>query len=203
MKKDWKYYLNHFESYIGAGLFIFICILMLVQVISRYVFGRAITWAEEAATIAFVPMVYCGYAAAVTDRKHVSVEAIQFFMPFKVRKVMKIVSQIIFLFFCIYMQGPLYNVINNLGDSVTDLMRIPKRNIYLTIPILLILVALRIVQDIIRLFKEDESSFGKSKPALDLESLEQEYLRKRQADEARNSQPESVNADAKKEGGNA
>lgn len=90
MKKDWKYILNQFESYIGAALFIAICILMLVQIISRYLLGNAITWAEELATLMFVPMIYCGFASAVTNRKHISIEAVQFFAPFKVRKAMKI-----------------------------------------------------------------------------------------------------------------
>lgn len=184
MKKDWKYILNHFESYIGAVLFIAICVLMTVQVISRYLLGHAITWAEELATLMFVPMIYCGYAAAVTNRKHISIEAVQFFMPFKIRKGMKIASEIVFLFFCIYMQGPLFKVISNLGNSVTDLLRIPKKYIYVQIPILLLLVAIRIVQDIIRLWHEDESNLGKTKPTIDLEACEQEYLKRKEAEKA-------------------
>lgn len=181
MKKDWKYVLNQFESYIGAVLFIAICVLMLVQVISRYLLGNAITWAEELATVMFVPMIYCGFASAVTNRKHISIEAVQFFVPFKIRKAMKIASEAVFLFFCLYMQGPLFKVVRNLGNSVTDLLKLPKKYIYIEIPILLLLVAVRIVQDIIRLWHEDESNLGKTKPTIDLEACEREYLQKKEA----------------------
>lgn len=180
MKKDWKYILNEFESYIGAFLFIGICILMSVQILSRYVAGHAITWAEELATLMFVPMIYCGFAAAVTHRKHISIEAVQYFVPFKVRKVMKIASSIVFLFFCIYMQGPLYRVIENLGNSVTDLLRIPKKYIYIEIPVILLLVAVRLIQDILRMWKEDESNLGKKKPDIDLDACEEEYRRRQE-----------------------
>lgn len=192
MKKyDWKWILNQFESYIGAILFIVICVLMMVQVISRYLLGNTITWAEELATLLFVPMIYCGFAAAVTNRKHISIEAVQFFAPFKIRKGMKIASEVVFLFFCIYMQVPLYKVISNLGGSVTDLLRIPKKYIYIEIPILLLLVAVRIVQDIIRLWHEDEDSLGKTKPTIDLDACEREYLeRKQKAEEMRDKKGE-------------
>lgn len=181
MKKDWKFVLNQFESYIGAFLFLAICVLMLIQVISRYLLGRAITWAEELSTLMFVPMIYCGFASAVTNRKHISIEAVQFFVPFKVRKAMKIASEVVFLFFCLYMQGPLFKVVRNLGNSVTDLLKLPKKYIYIEIPILLLLVAVRIVQDIIRLWHEDESNLGKTKPTIDLEACEREYLQRKQA----------------------
>jgi len=181
-KKGWKYILNEFESYLGAYLFIAICVLMTIQVISRYLLGHAITWAEELATLMFVPMIYCGFASAVTHRKHISIEAIQFFVPYKVRKVMMIASQIVFLFFCIYMQAPLYKVISNLGDSVTDLLRIPKKYIYIEIPVILLLVAIRIVQDIIRLWHEDESNLGQKKPTVDLDACEREYQAMKQAE---------------------
>lgn len=176
MKKkiNWKWILNQFESYIAAFLFIFICVLMFLQVISRYVFKHAFTWAEELSTLAFVPMIYCGFASAVTNRKHITVEAVQFFVPFKVRKALKIISEFVFLFFCIYMQAPLYRVVDNLGNSVTDLLRIPKKYIYIEIPILLLLVAIRIIQNIIRLWHEDESNLGKSKPTIDLDACERE-----------------------------
>ena len=48
-----KKLLNHFEVYAGAGIFIIMTILLFVQVVTRYCFGHAVTWAEEVATILF------------------------------------------------------------------------------------------------------------------------------------------------------
>lgn len=175
-KKPARHLFNHFEAYIAAGLFIIIGLLLTIQVFTRYVLNHSLTWAEELATLLFVPMIYSGISAAVIDRKHVAIEAVQQFVPFKIRKMLKIVSEGIFCFFCIYIQFPFYNVIANLGNSVTDLLRFPKKNIYIWIPIFLTLTAIRCIQDIFRLFREDEESLGKSKPTIDLDACEREYL---------------------------
>lgn len=173
-----KMFLNNFELYIAGILFAVIGILLTVQVFSRYVLNHSFAWTEELATLLFVPMIYCGIASAVTKRKHVSIEIVQQMVPFKVRKVLMILSQIIFLIFCIYIQFPLYKVIENLGPSVTDLLRIPKKDIYIWIPILLLLTGVRIIQDIIRLWHEDENNLGYSEPAIDLDACEEEAKRK-------------------------
>ena len=127
---NWKEILKNFETYIAAILFAIIAVLLTVQVFSRYVLNHSFAWTEELATLLFVPMIYCGIASAVTKRKHVSIEIVQQLVPFKVRKVLMILSQIIFLVFCVYIQFPLYKVISNLGDSVTDLLRLSLIHIY-------------------------------------------------------------------------
>lgn len=169
---DWKEIGNQFELYMAAVLFAAIGVLLALQVFSRYVLNHSFSWAEELATLLFVPMIYCGISSAVTKRKHVSVEIVQQFVPFKIRKALMILSQIIFLIFCIYIQFPLYKVIDDLGASVTDLLRIPKRYIYIWIPILLLLTGVRIIQDIIKLWNESEENLGYSEPALDLDACE-------------------------------
>lgn len=169
---NWKEIGNQFELYAAAVLFAVIGVLLTIQVFSRYILNHSFSWAEELATLLFVPMIYCGIASAVTKRKHVSVEIVQQFVPFRIRKALMILSQIIFLIFCVYIQFPLYRVIDDLGASVTDLLRIPKRYIYIWIPILLLLTGVRIVQDIIRLWNENEENLGYSEPALDLDACE-------------------------------
>ncbi|MCD8250199.1 MAG: TRAP transporter small permease [Lachnospiraceae bacterium] len=173
-----KYYLNNFETYVAAILFAIIGILLAVQVFSRYVLNHSFSWTEELGTLLFVPMIYCGIASAVTNRKHVSIEIVQQLVPYKVRKALLILSDVIFLVFCIYIQGPLYTVIENLGDSVTDLMRIPKTYIYIWIPIILLLRGVRIIQDIWRLWHETEENMGYSDPTIDLEACEREAKEK-------------------------
>ena len=175
-KKDWKYWLNHFESYISCGCFLAITVLLFVQVVSRYVFGRSYTWTEELATILFVAMIYCAMSAAVTDRKHIRIEALLEAVPFKVKKCMLIISELIFFFFCIYIQPAMFMMIRDLGSSVTPLLRIPKAPVYLLMPLLLLLTGVRIIQNIIRWWKEKEEKLGATTPAIDLDAIEREYL---------------------------
>jgi TRAP-type C4-dicarboxylate transport system permease small subunit len=55
---------EHFEEYILSGLLIVIAVVMMLQVIMRYVFNASLSWAEEASRYAFVwsALVSIGYS---------------------------------------------------------------------------------------------------------------------------------------------
>lgn len=166
--------LNNFENYVAAVLFMVVCILLTTQVITRYCFNHAITWAEEVATMLFVPMIYCGVSGAVTHRKHINIDIVQTLAPFKVSKALRIFSDVVFIAFCFAIQGPFHRVILTLQDSVFPLTQFQKKYFYWMVPILLMLTAIRLVQDIVRLWKEDKENLGKKKPTIDLDACEQE-----------------------------
>ena len=54
---------EHFEEYILSGLLVVISVVMMLQVIMRYVFNASLSWAEEASRYAFVwsALVSIGY----------------------------------------------------------------------------------------------------------------------------------------------
>lgn len=183
MKKKILHILNYFEAYIAALAFGVMLILLTVQVISRYCFGHSITWTEELATVLYVVMIYCAISASVTKRKHLKIELIYELVPFKAKKVIMILGDLIFLFFCIYVQKPLWNWVNTLGFGRTSLLHIPKYLVYGVIPVCLLLTAVRIIQDIIATAKEDEQTLGASAPAIDLDACERQYLAARAAED--------------------
>ena len=175
-KHDWKWYLNNFEAYIAAALFIIICALMFIQVVTRYVFNHAITWTEEMASMLFVVLIYCAIASAVTHRKHIYIGVVLGAVPFKVRKAMMIAGNVFFGAFCVYIIPPFMKVISVLGASKTVLLGVPLKIAYWPVPILLVLITIRIIQNILRLWKEDEENLGKSVPTIDLDAAERDYL---------------------------
>ncbi len=124
----------------------------------------------------FVILIYCAIAAAVTERKHIGIDILLTVVSFKAKKVLMILGNCIFIAFCLYVIKPFFKVIEALGSSKTMLLHIPKKIIYITIPILLILTCIRIVQDIVRVWHEDEENLGKSVPVIDLDQYEREYL---------------------------
>lgn len=175
-KKTVKYWLTEWESYLSAGTFMLITILLTGQVISRYVFNHSITWLEELSTILFVVMIYTGIAAAVTHRKQICIDALPTAMPFKIKKFLLILSDVIFIVFCIWIQKGLLDIVKMLQGGSTPLLHIPYPLCYLIVSLGLLLTAVRCVQNIIRLYHEEESQLGYKKPTLDLEAYEREYL---------------------------
>mgnify|MGYP000945999466 FL=1 len=171
-----KKLLNHFEVYAGAGIFIIMTILLFVQVVTRYCFGHAVTWAEEVATILFVWMVYLGVAAAVLSRKHLKIDAFVEMLPFKAKKTLLIISNVIFLAFSLYIIFPMMSLVNNYAakSATSPILKIPKALSYVVMPLCFLLTAIRLVQEIIRLSKEKEKERGVSKPIIDIAALEKE-----------------------------
>ena len=171
-----KKLLNHFEVYAGAGIFIIMTILLFVQVVTRYCLGHAVTWAEEVATILFVWMVYLGVAAAVLSRKHLKIDAFVEMLPFKAKKTLLIISNVIFLAFSLYIIFPMMSLVNNYAakSATSPILKIPKALSYVVMPLCFLLTAIRLVQEIIRLSKEKEKELGVSKPIIDIAALEKE-----------------------------
>lgn len=171
-------FISEFEIYFGAIIFIVMTILLFIQVVTRYVLGHAFTWTEEISTILFVWMIYLGVAAAVLRRKHLKIDALVEAMPFKVKKIMLIISNIIFLIFCLYIQFPLFTMVDNFAtrNAASSILQIPKAISYGMLPVCFILTAIRIVQEIIVLIHEQEKELGVSKPTIDTAALEREAL---------------------------
>ena len=171
-----KKFLNEFEIYMGAVIFVIMTILLFVQVVTRYFFGHAVTWAEEISTIMFVWMIYLGVAAAVLRRKHLKIDAFVETLPFKYKKMLLILSNVIFLIFSLYIIFPMMEVVNNYAakNAASSILKFPKAVSYVIMPIAFLLTAVRLVQETIRLSKDQEKELGISKPTIDIEALEAE-----------------------------
>lgn len=177
-KFDLKTFLNNIELYIATLCFFALTFLLTLQVISRYALGHSFTWMEELATIMFVWMIYLGISAAVTYRKHLRIDFVLNLVPFKAKRAMLIISNVVFAVFNVYISIVMMNVIKLLGSSVTTMLRWPQRVVYVVIPLALVLSCFRLVQDTIRLTHENASELGASKPSMDLDACEQRYQEK-------------------------
>ena len=174
-KSNLNYFVNHLDAYAATVCFFVIMILLTVQVVSRYVFSKSITWSEEAASLLFVWMTYFGVSAATYSRKHLSIEFVLNIVSFKAKRALLILDDLIFAAFNVLFLVPLYSIIVRLGSSTTTLLKVPKRIVYAIIPLMLILTTVRLAQDIRKLLHENEKTLGASKPALDLDACEREY----------------------------
>lgn len=178
-KKDLKYWLNEWESYVSAFFFIINTVLLTFQVISRYIFHYSITWLEELATFFYLIMIYSAISAAVTHRKQICIDALPNAVPYKARKVLLILADVVFVIFCIWIQQGLFQILELVGKGGTALLHIPYKYCYLSISVCLLLTVVRLIQDIVKLLHENEQQLGQKKPSIDLDECEREYLEKK------------------------
>jgi TRAP-type C4-dicarboxylate transport system permease small subunit len=169
-----KTVIDNIEIYIGTTLFLVLMVLLMTQVTSRFVFGKSYAWIEEVATIMLVAMVYCGTAGAVRDRKFLRIETLLELMPFKMKKVILILGNIIQAGWIAFILVPFFNVMNSIGGGKTSILRINKQYIYAIIPILLILTLIRTAQEIYILIHEDKKELGRGKTSFDLDLFAEE-----------------------------
>lgn len=61
------------EQWVGAILMTIVVILLSVQIVGRYGFGRSFSWLEEVSRFAFVWAVYFGFIVAAEADRHIRV----------------------------------------------------------------------------------------------------------------------------------
>ena len=173
-EKSWpKEILMHFETYVGLAAFLFITVILTVQVVGRYIFGQSWAWIEETSVIGFVIMIYCGVSGAVTTRQNMRIDMVLTVVPFIAKKVLMILDTIIHAAFSGWLAYYMYQIILNMLqlNQVYSITRLPRVTVYIFIGIMLVLSILRSVQEIFKLAGEQKGELGKTKPSFDLDSI--------------------------------
>lgn len=183
-EKNWaKEMLMHFETYIGLITFLYITLILTIQVVGRYIFGHSWAWIEETSVIGFVIMIYCGVSGAVTSRQNMRIDMVLTIAPFMAKKVLMILDTIIHAAFSAWLAYYMYQIILNMLqlNQVYSITRLPRVSVYIFIGIMLVLSIIRSVQEIIKLAGEQKEELGKSKPSFDLDSIWEEGKAAREA----------------------
>lgn len=176
-EKTWgKELLMHFETYIGLAAFLYITVVLTVQIIGRYIFRSSWAWIEETSVIGYVVLIYCGVSGAVTTRQNMRIDMVLTFVPFIAKKVMMILDAVIHAVFTAWLTYYLYQIILTMMkvNQVYSVTRMPRVYVYIFMAVMLILSVVRAIQEVVKLVREEEHELGKAKPAFDLDAIWEE-----------------------------
>lgn len=95
--------LDHIEEVVAIAALCLIAVCVFAQVISRYIFGTAITWTEELSSFAMVWAVYMGAAVAVRDQFHIRIMLVVEYLPRSLGLALVIFGDILWMIFCAIM----------------------------------------------------------------------------------------------------
>ncbi len=112
-------------------------VLIVAQVVLRYVFNAPLTWSEELARIVFIYMTFMGIGAAYGRRRHMFVDAIVTLFPMKIQKAIQwSVVGVASVFFLVVMVVTI-RMIGDLFRSElnTPALEIPMGLVYLIVPL--------------------------------------------------------------------
>lgn len=142
------HFFNNIESYLCRILLGGFVTLLMIQIVSRELFGFSVSWIEELSTFMFVWFAYFGasHAAKMAAHNRVTFQ----FKPFPpiVAKVSEFIADLIWLAFNLYFVYLSYVFVfqkmNLFWKSQT--LGVPMKYFYMVLPVSFALMSLRIIQ---------------------------------------------------------
>ncbi|MFW5915071.1 MAG: TRAP transporter small permease [Planctomycetota bacterium] len=152
MKHFLKLLDDKFEEVIGVVLLGVLMTMIFFNVVARIFFNSGLSGAEELSRIFYVLVVYIGASYGIRTDDHIRVNVVVEALPEKARKVLLILTDIVWAGFniaIVVISMDLYDRMKLfLGKSA--MFDIPLHYIFLTIPVGFLLLTLRLVQSYFR-----------------------------------------------------
>lgn len=97
MKKGMKYFIKNFEEIISVFFICIMVIIVIINVILRYVFNKGIFWAEEVATISFAWSVFIGASACYKHKMNIGIDLLIKLGPIKMQRVLNVIIDLLLI----------------------------------------------------------------------------------------------------------
>lgn len=102
MKKRISYYIKNIDYLVQPVLMTTLLLAALVQVLYRFIPWLKAPWTLELITFLFSTSVWLGISIAIHDDSHVGIKVVYHLFPKKIRKVLKLISMILFAIMMIF-----------------------------------------------------------------------------------------------------
>lgn len=143
------------QEYLGLILFTGMCVLMALQLLSRYIFSSPLLFTEEFSRLAYVWVAFLGMAVAHRRRDHIQIDLFKNMLPPAARKGLDALIQLASIVILAYLGywGIEYMVFNqwNVAASVD----FPLYYVYAAMPVG---CALAIVNIVCNFFRKPETA---------------------------------------------
>jgi len=160
MKKIINWLNDYFEATLGGMLLATIVVLISMQVVMRYVFGNALSWSEELTLWTFIWFIWIGIAYAFKERMHVKVTFFQNILPEKVIVNLEVIIDLVIILFLLTITYYSYELITKpyVISQKSVVLSLPIPLLYASAPVGALLSTFRISQNLIKKFKQTNST---------------------------------------------
>jgi len=152
-----KNIMDHIEEYFLSLALAVMTIMVIAQILFRYVIEFPLDWSEEIARFLFVWIIYMGASLAIKKHQHLKIEAGLYLFPRRLRPWVGLVGNFLFIAFALVM---LYDSIQHLyriswtRPQVSPALMISMGFAYGAIPVSLALMIFRLIQECSHFFRE-------------------------------------------------
>ena len=154
LNKLWEGLMKFVEAVIVIQLSL-LSLVLVYQVIMRYVFNNPPVWSEELALFLMQWITFIGVSYGIHKRLHVRMPALELRLPPTWRKALVISSNILCLTACFLAIRPAWAYFSRMAVVTSPAMRLPYGFVYICLPIGYTLVVMSFIVDIIRVCKGD------------------------------------------------
>lgn len=140
------------ERWAMLVFYTFCCLVIVQEVVRRFVLNFSSAWGEEAARYAFIYLGWIGAAYAVKERAHIRFDIVIGRVGPRTKAVLYILAELATIVFaCIALYWSLHTIRQLLQfDGATPVLRVNKAWFEAAVPIAFALVIFRSVQGILR-----------------------------------------------------
>lgn len=86
---------KHFEEFLSVLTLVGIVLVMMVQIVMRYIFNNSLTWSEEFCRYCYIWMMFLGFAYSAKLGNDLRIDAVIAMLPSGARKVMDIINLVL------------------------------------------------------------------------------------------------------------
>lgn len=149
--KQLKWLDKNAEILICGCLLTVISVIMMLQVIMRYIFNSPLSWPEELSRYCYIWITFLSIGLTIRTGSYFRVTALIDYLPAKARQAMEVFAHVINLVFygiCAYYSVDILHTVYN-STQTTPSLRLPMYIIYIALPLGMFLSTFRSVEMLI------------------------------------------------------
>ena len=145
MQARTRTFLANFEKWLSYFFIVIMAVAVLLQLFSRLL-GQPLAWGEEVARYAYVWLAFIGTPYVVLTRGHIQVNFFIQKLPLNAQKVIQILTNIVIILSVIWILPSAFSHSVEQWKNLSPAMQLPTFILYISFPIGMSLVAVRLVQ---------------------------------------------------------
>lgn len=138
------------EAYIIGIIMAYTTVVMIIEVIGRYLFAHSFSWSEELVRYSFAWFTMLGASYAVREKANICVDGLLKKLPGKVAVAIELLGELLCIGFLLFLTvcAVKYVMFIYNGGSLASATRIPMAYVYASVPVGFLLISLRMIADV-------------------------------------------------------
>lgn len=132
-----------------------IIVMVLLGIMSRYIFGKPLSFTEEVARLFFVWVVFIGSVEAFRRNKHIKIESFINIFPKNIKKIINKIIILIITAVLILLVFTGLKVVKSTSFADLTVLPLPASSFYLAVPFSSVLMLVCILSRLIHRFKKE------------------------------------------------